>query len=65
MAVCYQSFYCVRKAVYCTGGNCPSCLLPDVGSYTYTYDNQTSPKKRIVEKFDDKGDLIERITEEV
>ena len=57
-------FYCVRKGTYCQSMNCYNCHLPDVGYYQYTYDNQTSPKKRIVEKFDEKGNLIERVTEE-
>ena len=64
MITFYTGFYCVRKGVYCQNANCWACQLPDVGYYTYSYDNQTPPKKRITEKFDDKGNLIERITEE-
>jgi hypothetical protein len=44
-------------------GTCCTCVG---GCYrispTYTY--KASLKKRIIEKFDDKGNLIERITEE-
>ena len=60
----YYGFYCAKKGVMCQSGNCYNCFLPDVGYYQYTYSNQTAPKKRIVEKFDDKGNLVERITEE-
>ena len=58
------SFYCVRKGAYCQSMNCYNCYLPDVGYYQYTYDNQTQPKKRIIERFDNNGNLVERITED-
>lgn len=54
-------FYCARKGVQCQSMNCWSCQLPDVGYY-YT---APTTKKRIIEKFDEKGNLIERIIEDV
>jgi len=54
-------FYCVRKGVYCQTAACYDCHLPDVGYY---YSTTPVTKKRIIEKFDEKGNLIERITEE-
>ena len=53
--------FCVRKGVFCQSQECNGCILPDVGYYQYT---TPVPKKRIIEKFDDKGNLVERITEE-
>jgi len=58
--------FCVKKGVFCQSQACYNCTLPDVGYYPYTYLQNTIPvpKKRIIEKFDDKGNLVERITEE-
>ena len=61
MFTSFNGFYCSRKGVWCSTGLCFNCSLLDVGYYTYTF---PTPKKRIIEKFDEKGNLIERITEE-
>ena len=55
--------FCVRKGVFCQSQACYNCTLPDVG-YNYLQNTTPVPKKRIIEKFDDKGNLVERITEE-
>lgn len=58
----YCHGYC-HTCHYWTSGGC--VRYPQVYRYpTYTYTQVSTPKKRTIEKFDDKGNLIERITEE-
>ena len=55
-------FYCPNRWVYYPCTTWKDSSAPDL-SQLYKY--KESDKKRIIERFDDKGNLVERVTEDV